>query len=42
MSRGFDPASYPAEPLGSFHVLPITTWVEPPSTDDLRPVGARC
>src|SRR5580700_7567708 len=31
LSRGFDPASYPTEPLGSDHVLPTTTWMDPPS-----------
>ena len=40
LSRGFDPASYPTEPLGSYHVLPTTTWVDPPSTGDLRRWGA--
>jgi hypothetical protein len=41
VSRGFDPASYPAKPLGSYHVLPTTTWMDPPSTGDLRRWGAR-
>src|SRR5216684_3409093 len=36
LSRGFDPASYPTKPLGSYHVLPTTTWMDPPSTGDLR------
>src|SRR5229473_52099 len=40
LSRGFDPISYPTEPLGSYHVLPTTTWVDPPSTGDLRRWGA--
>jgi hypothetical protein len=40
LSRGFDPASCPTEPLGSYHVLPTTTWVDPPSTGDLRHWGA--
>ena len=40
LSRGFDPVSYPTEPLGSYHVLPTTTWVDPPSTGDLRRWGA--
>src|ERR1700736_5103595 len=40
LSRGSSPASYPAKPLGSYHVLPTTTWVDPPSTDDLRRWGA--
>jgi hypothetical protein len=40
VSRGFDPASYPTEPLGSYHVLPTTTWMDPPSIGDLRPWGA--
>ena len=26
LSRGFDPASYPTVPLGSYHVSPTTTW----------------
>jgi len=33
-------SGYPSESLGSFHVSPTTTWVEPPSTDDLRRWGA--
>src|SRR5712691_9832060 len=41
LSRGFDPASYPTRPLGSYHVLPTTTWMDPPSTGDLRRWGAR-
>src|SRR5216683_8317161 len=40
LSRGFDPASYPAKPLGSYHVLPTTTRMDPPSTGDLRRWGA--
>src|SRR3954471_21443077 len=40
LSRGFDPASCPAVPLGSYHVLPTSTWVDPPSTSDLRRVAA--
>src|SRR6266851_4483313 len=40
LSRGFDPASYPTKPLGSYHVLPTTTWMDPPSTGDLRRWGA--
>jgi hypothetical protein len=40
VSRGFDPASYPTEPLGSYHVLPTTTWMDPPSIGDLRHWGA--
>jgi len=40
LSRGFDPASYPTKPLGSYHVLPTTTCVDPPSTGDLRRWGA--
>src|SRR2546421_6638697 len=40
LSRGFGPAGYPAEPLGSYHVLPTTTWMDPPSTGDLRRWGA--
>src|SRR5450631_3442541 len=41
LSRGFDSASCPTEPLGGYHVLPTTTWVDPPSTGDLRRWGAR-
>ena len=41
LSRGFDLAGYPTEPLGSYHVLPTTTWMDPPSTGDLRRWGAR-
>ena len=40
LSRGFDPISYPTEPLGSYHVQPTTTCVDPPSTGDLRRWGA--
>ena len=40
LSRGFDLASHPTKPLGSYHVLPTTTWVDPPSTGDLRRWGA--
>src|SRR6266446_10150758 len=40
LSRGFGPVSYPTEPLGSYHVLPTTTWMDPPSTGDLRRWGA--
>jgi hypothetical protein len=40
LSRGSDLASYPAKPLGSYHVSPTTTWVDPPSTGDLRRWGA--
>jgi hypothetical protein len=40
LSRGSDPISYPTKPLGSYHVLPTTTWVDPPSTDDLPLWGA--
>src|SRR5712671_1688251 len=36
LSQGFDPISYPTEPLGSYHFLPTSTWVDPPSTGDLR------
>jgi hypothetical protein len=36
LSRGFGLASHPTEPLGSYHVLPTSTWVDPPSTGDLR------
>src|ERR1700674_1948577 len=41
LSRGFDLAGYPTEPLGSYHVLPTTTWMDPPSTGDLRRWGVR-
>src|SRR5580700_10951881 len=40
LSRGFSPASYPTKPLGSYHVLPTSTWMDPPSTGDLRRWGA--
>jgi hypothetical protein len=40
LSRGFDPASYLTKPLGSYHVLPTTTWMDPPSIGDLRRWGA--
>src|SRR6266853_4656261 len=40
LSRGSALASYPAKPLGSYHVSPTTTWVDPPSTGDLRRWGA--
>ena len=40
LSRGFDLASHPTEPLGSYHVLPTTTCMDPPSTGDLRRWGA--
>ena len=40
LSRGFDLASHPTKPLGSYHVLPTTTWMDPPSTGDLRRWGA--
>jgi hypothetical protein len=33
-------AQYPTEPLGSYHVSPTTTCVDPPSTGDLRRWGA--
>src|ERR1035441_404897 len=41
LSRGFDPAGCPAKPLGSYHVSPTTTQVDPPSTDDLPRWGAQ-
>src|SRR5580704_4860551 len=28
LSRGFDPASYPTKLLGSYRVLPTTTWMD--------------
>src|SRR6202163_1509196 len=40
LSRGFDLASHPTKPLGSYHVLPTTTWMDPPSIGDLRRWGA--
>src|ERR1700693_59840 len=40
LSRGSDPASRPTKPLGSYHVLPTTTWMNPPFTGDLRLWGA--
>ncbi len=40
LSQGSDPASCPAEPLVSYHVLPTTTWVAPSATGDLRRWGA--
>jgi hypothetical protein len=33
-------ADDPTGPLGGYHVLPISTWVDPPSTGDLRRWGA--
>ena len=41
LSRGSSPASYPTKPLGSYHVLPTSTWVNPPFTGDLRRWGAQ-
>jgi len=41
LSRGFSPASYPTKPLGSYHVLPTSTWVNPPFTGHLRRWGAQ-
>src|SRR5450759_82304 len=38
--RGSGPASYPTKPLGSYHVSPTTTWMDPPSTGDVRRWGA--
>jgi hypothetical protein len=40
LSRGSGPASYPAKSLGSYHVSPTTTWMDPPSTGDVRRWGA--
>ena len=40
LSRGFDPAGYPTEPLVSYQVLPTTSWVEPSSTGEPRRWGA--
>jgi hypothetical protein len=39
LSRGFDPASYPTEPLVSYQVLPTTSWVDPASTGEPRRWG---
>jgi hypothetical protein len=39
-SRGFDPPSYPNEPLVSYQVLPTTSWVDPSSTGEPRRWGA--
>jgi hypothetical protein len=33
LSRGFDPAGYPAKPLVSYQVLPTTFWVDPSTGD---------
>ena len=41
LSRGSSPARYPTKPLGSYHVLPTSTWVNPPFTGDLRRWGAQ-
>src|SRR6266404_6800161 len=35
-----DPAGYPTKSLGSYHVLPTTTWMDPPSPGDPRRWGA--
>jgi hypothetical protein len=40
VSRGFDLASCPTKSLGSYHVLPTATWMDPPSIGDLRHWGA--
>src|ERR1700676_2845890 len=40
LSRGFDSASCPTAPLGGYHVIPTTTWMDPPSISDLRHWGA--
>jgi hypothetical protein len=40
LSRGFDPAGYPAKPLVSYQVLPTTSWVDPSSTGEPRRWGA--
>jgi hypothetical protein len=40
LSRGFDPAGYPTEPLVSYQVLPTTSWVDPSSTGEPRRWGA--
>src|SRR5882724_11197697 len=40
LSRGSDPISCLIEPLGSYHVLPTATWMDPPSIGDLRRWGA--
>src|SRR3954464_6357770 len=41
LSRGFDPAGYPAKPLVSYQVLSTTSWVDPSSTGEPRRWGAR-
>jgi hypothetical protein len=39
---GFDIANRTRlRPLGSYHVLPTSTWMDPPSTGDLRLWGAQ-
>ena len=40
LSRGSDQISYLIQSLGSYHVLPTTTWMDPPSIGDLRRWGA--
>src|SRR5258708_5633115 len=40
LSRGFGPPSYPTAPLRSYHALPTTTSMDPPSPGDLRRWGA--
>jgi hypothetical protein len=40
LSRGSDPASYPAKPLASFRIQSTTIRVESSSTDDSRLQGA--
>jgi hypothetical protein len=40
LSRGFDPAGCPTEPLVSYEVLPTTSWVDPSSTGEPRRWGA--
>jgi hypothetical protein len=39
-SRGFDPPSYPNEPLVSYQVLQTTSWVDASSTGEPRRWGA--
>jgi hypothetical protein len=41
LSRGSDPASYPAEPLVSYQGIPTTPCVGPSPTGNLRHRGAR-
>src|SRR5580704_3356401 len=42
LSRGSDPAGYPTEPLGSYHVLPTTTWMDGKDFLWQKRFGGRC